>query len=219
MKKYIFLILCFVFFQGLKAQNQIRLRGGITSTNTTVSEYDRGGGVFYYDSVALDTKVVYPAINLDVDIDLGKNFFLSTGLSYMRKGIEEIHYDYGSYWYEARQEYMGINILLKYHYRFNESKFGLFAAGGMRADFTVGGPNSAEIANGYGSKYFQAFGTFQAVEFVLPTMIGASYKLGPGEVSLDINFLKGLTDIIPDQYIVGRTFSMGICLGYSVYLQ
>jgi len=219
MKKIILLVLVLVSFKPVLSQNQIRLRGGFTSTNTSVSEYDRGAGFYFYDSVSLDTKVLFPSISLDVDVDLGGKFFLTTGLSYMRKGIEGINYTGDNFRYEARQEYMGINLLMKYHYRFEGSRFGLFASGGMRADFTVGGPNNAEIANGNGAEVLQAFGTFQPVEFVLPTVIGASYKLGPGEITFDVNFLKGLTDIIPDQYIVGRTFSMGACLGYSVDLK
>jgi hypothetical protein len=176
-------------------------------------------GYFYYDSVTLDTRVVFPSVNVDVDIDLGKRWYLTTGLSYMRKGIESVYYNGGGYAYEARQEYMGMNILLKYHYKFNNDKIGLYAAGGLRADFTVGGPNNAEITYGGGENYFHAFGTFGTTEFLLPTLVGVSYKLGPGDITFDVNFLKGLSDIIPDRFIVGRTFSMGVSLGYSFYLQ
>ena len=69
-----------------------------------------------------------------------------------------------------------------------------------------------------GAEFFNAFGTFYPVEFVLPTMVGASYKIGPGEIILDVNFLKGLSDVFPDRYAIGRTFTMGVCLGYAFYM-
>lgn len=219
MNKYIVSLFICLIYTGAFSQNKIGIRGGFTSTNTSVSEYNRGVGYFYYDSVTLDTRVVFPSVNVDVDIDLGKNWFLTNGLSYMRKGIESINYDNGGYWLEARQEYIGMNVMLKYHHKFQDEKFGVYAAAGFRADFTVGGPNIAEIAYGIGKEYFQAFGTFAVAEFALPTTIGASYKLGPGEVILEANFIKGLSDIIPDRYIVGRTFTIGASLGYSIYLQ
>jgi hypothetical protein len=218
MKKIILFLFVLGITQSLFAQNRIALRGGFTFTNTSVSEYDRGEGFYYYDSVLLDTEVAFPSVSINLDIDLGSNFFFTTGLSYMRKGIERIDYINGGYWYEARQEYMGMDFLLKYHYKFPDSKFGIFAAAGFRADFTVGGPNNAEITTAKGSEFFNAFGTFHPVEFALPTMFGGSYQIGPGEVTLDVNFLKGLSDILPDRFVVGRTFTMGVCLGYSLYL-
>jgi hypothetical protein len=94
--KHSFLILIAVSLSfSAFSQNQIRVRGGFTSTITSVSEYDRGVGYFYYDSVTLDTRVIFPSVNVDVDIDLGKGWFLANGLSYMRKGIERINYDNG----------------------------------------------------------------------------------------------------------------------------
>jgi hypothetical protein len=117
--KHSFLILIAVSLSfSAFSQNQIRVRGGFTSTITSVSEYDRGVGYFYYDSVTLDNRVVFPSVNVDVDIDLGKNWFLTNGLSYMRKGIESINYENGGYWLEARQEYIGMNVMLKYHHKF-----------------------------------------------------------------------------------------------------
>jgi hypothetical protein len=153
--KHSFLILIAVSLSfSAFSQNQIRVRGGFTSTITSVSEYDRGVGYFYYDSVTLDNRVVFPSVNVDVDIDLGKNWFLTNGLSYMRKGIESINYENGGYWLEARQEYIGMNVMLKYHHKFQDEKFGIYAAAGFRADFTVGGPNIAEIAYGIGKNTF-----------------------------------------------------------------
>ena len=219
MKKYILFFIFFICVLVSFSQNQIRIRGGVLSTNTTVSEYNRGLDYFYYDSVTLFTRVTYPQINVDVDIDLGNRFFLSTGLGYSKKGIEGVQYDNGGYWYAANQEYLGMNIQLKYHYKFKNEKLGTFVSTGFRSDFAVGGPNNAQLAIVEGSEYFHAFGDISKVDFSLHTLFGISYKLGPGDITVDVNFQNGLSDILEDQFIVGRAFSIGSSLGYSFYLQ
>lgn len=200
------------------SQNQIRIRGGVLSTNTSVSEYSRGLNFFYYDSVTLDTHTITPQFNIDIDLDIGKGLFLTTGLGYSKKGLPSIYYINGDYWYAANQEYLGMNFQLKYYYKFKDDKFGLFAAVGFKSDFAVGGPNNAEIATVDGSEYFQAFGAFNPIDFSLHTIVGISYKLGPGDIILDANFQNGLSDIYKDPFIVGRIFSIGASLGYSFYL-
>ena len=200
------------------SQNQIRIRGGVLSTNTTVSEYSRGLDYFYFDSVTLDTRRTTPQVTIDIDIDLGKRFFLTTGLGYSKKGLPSVYYINGGYLYSAKQEYMGMNFQLKYHYKFNDDRFGLFAAAGFKADFAVGGPSSAQIATLDGEEYFNAFGTFNQGDFSLHSVIGTSYKLGPGDIILDVNFQNGLSDIYEDPFIKGLTFSIGASLGYSFYL-
>ena len=208
---------CFMSIVAM-GQNQLRISGGVLTTNTSVSEYSRGLDYFFYDSVALDTRVTSPTANIDIDIDLGKQFFFSAGLSYSTKGISWVNYTKVVYWYGARQEYIGFKIGLKYHHKFNDGKFGVYAAAGGKADFTVGGPTSAEIAILDGGQYFRAFGTFKQVDLSLSSNFGVSYKLGPGDIILDINFQNGLSDIFEDQFIVGRSFSMGAVIGYSLYL-
>ena len=113
---------------------------------------------------------------------------------------------------------MGMNFQLKYHHKLNDNKFGIFASAGFKADFAIGGPASAQVATADGEEYFHAFGTYNQVDFSLLTIVGVSYKLGPGDVILDINFQNGLSDIYKDQFIVGRTFSIGANIGYSFYL-
>lgn len=199
-------------------QNQLRMRAGVLSTNTAVSEYSRGLGYFYYDSVNIDSRATAATLNMDIDLDMGKRFFFSTGLSYSKKGLPLIYYPQGEYGYTANQEYMGMNFQLKYHYKFSDETFGLFAASGFRSDFAVGGPPSAEIANDTKSAYFQSFGTFKSAEFSFNTIFGISYRLGPGDITLDATILYGLSDTMTDRFAVGRTFSIGTSLGYSWYL-
>ena len=218
MRKCLLLIIfCSITFQSI-CQNQVRISGGIFSTNTSVSEYNRGLNYFYYDSVLLDTRVTRPTLNVDIDIDLGKRFYFSSGISYSTKGMSSINYTKVEYWYSARQEYIGLNINLKYHHKFRNEKFGIYAAAGAKADYAVGGPTSAEIALLDGKEYFHAFGTFNQVDFSFRTLIGLSYKFGPGDIVFDVNFQNGIGDVIADRYIVGRTFSIGTSLGYSIYL-
>lgn len=218
MKNYIFILLITTISTVAYSQNQIRIRGGVLTTNTSVAEYNRGLDYFYYDSVTLYSRTTAPQLNVDIDIDLGERFFLSTGLSYSEKGLAGVRYTSGDYWYAADQKYLGMNILLKYHYKFNNEKLGVFVAAGFRSDFAVGGPNNAEIAIVYGAEYFRAFSTYNQIDFSMNTLLGVSYKLGPGDITLDVNFQNGLNDILADQFIVGRTFSIGTSLGYSFYL-
>ena len=218
MRRFLTVLLFLIIISNSKAQNQIRINGGILFTNTTVSEYNRGLEFFYYDSVSLDTRRTTPQANIEIDIDLGQRFFLTTGLGYSKKGMPSIYYINGEYWYAAKQEYIGMNVLLKYHYRFDDKRFGIFAAGGFKTDFAVGGPNNAQIANVAGSEFFHAFGVFNQVDFSLQTLLGISYKLGPGDLVFDVRFQNGLSDVIADQFIVARTFSIGTSLGYSFHL-
>ncbi len=218
MKKVFFIVGFCLVASTLFGQNQIRLKVGYISTNTSIAEYGRGIDYFYYDSVALDTRVNAPLVSVDLDFDMGKRFFFSTGLSYLVKGVTQVQYTGVEYWYGARQEYLGVKFQLKYHYKFNDQKFGVFAASGFRTDFAVGGPTSAEIATGVGSEYVQAFGTFKVAEFSIHSNFGVSYRIGPGDVILDIIFLKGLSDTHADRFLKGTTFSYGGSIGYSIYL-
>ena len=219
MKKYLFFSIIIMFTLSAQGQNQLRIRGGVISTNTSVSEYSRGINYFYYDSVTLDTRTTSPQATIDIDLDIGKGFFLATGLSYSKKGLPSIYYINGDYWYDAYQYYLGMNFQLKYHYKFRDEKFGIFGAAGFKTDFAVGEPTNAQVATDEATSYFHSFGTFNQIDFSLATLIGCSYKLGPGDITLDLNFQEGLSDVISDQFIVGRTFSVGICMGYSFYFQ
>jgi hypothetical protein len=144
-----------------------------------------------------------------------------TGLNYSQKGISSISYTDTlgvSRTKSAEQNYLGLNVQLKYRYRFNDSKFGLYLASGPSINFAVGGPNYAEYSTVNGSTYFQAFGTFSEVEMSLYTNLGVSYKLGPGDIFLEGVMINGMSDAISNKYIVGKGISFGALLGYSFYL-
>lgn len=218
MKGSIFLFVMMLLASTAFGQNQIRISAGSLSTNTSASEYSRGVGYFYYDSVLLDTRTTQPVLNVLVDVDLGKRFFLTTGLGYSKKGFQSIHYINGDYWYSANQEYLGLIFQLKYHYKLKERRLGFFGAAGFKNDFAVGGPTYAEIVTEDGAEYFHAFGTFKVAEFSFVTNVGITYNLGPGDIVLDVIFQNGFSDVLEDRYIKGTTFSIGGTIGYSFYL-
>lgn len=222
MKKLFFLLAFCGLIGSAVAQNQIRLKAGFLSTYTGIAEYvEPGNNYFLLDSVQYKQRVSSALAALEMDVELGKRFFLVTGFGYSRKGLPEItHTDFlgNTRSRSAFQNYLGVNFQLKYHYRFKECKFGLFLATGPKVDFAIGGPNYAEYSTVTGSEHFQAFGTFNIVEFVWYTNLGVSYKLGSGDLILDMNMMNGLNDVFQNKYLVGRTLSIGVSVGYSFYL-
>jgi len=125
MKRFIAIFIFSITFFGAVAQNQVRLKAGFLATYTSIAEYWQPGHGINIDSVSLDKQVFGPLAALEIDVDLGKNFLLVTGFGYDRKGLKEItHTDiFGdTYSKEARQNYLGLHLQLKYHYHFKESK-------------------------------------------------------------------------------------------------
>jgi hypothetical protein len=113
---------------------------------------------------------------------------------------------------------MGIHMQIKYHYRFSDSKAGLFLATGPKVDFAIGGSNYSEFSLAPGYDYYHTFGSFNVVEFLWYTNLGVSYRIGPGELIFDAHILNGLSDAIRNRYIIGKTTSFGASAGYSLYL-
>ena len=221
MRKILFLILFCGLIINLYSQNKISLKAGFLSTYTSIAEYREPRQGFLLDSVDLDKQVFGPLVSFDIDIELGKNFYMVSGFGYDRKGLKEIeHTDaFGvSRSKSARQNYLGLHIQLKYHYHFKNNKFGFFAASGPKVDFAIGGSNYAEYSLVPGNEYFHEFGSFNVVEFLWYTNIGVSYRLGPGELFFDINMLNGLSDALRNRFIIAKTISGGAAIGYSIYL-
>lgn len=220
-KTILFAFFCSLIF-AVAAQNQIRAKVGYTSSYTAIAEYIQPDNSYYLlESVELDKYSSGVYAGLEVDIDLGKRFFLVTGFDFSQRGLSKISFT-DAFGYSASksafQNYVGVNFRLKYHYVFKDSKWGLFLAIGPKIDFAVGGPNYAEYSTVYGHEYFQSFGTFNTVEFLLYTNLGVSYKAGPGEIALDLILMNGLSDAIRNKYVVGNSYSLGITAGYSFYL-
>jgi hypothetical protein len=62
------------------------------------------------------------------------------------------------------------------------------------------------------------FCRFNEIDFGWMSEGGVSYKLGPGDVVLKASYLYGLSDVLEDAFVTGRTTSFGISLGYSLKL-
>lgn len=222
MKNFLFVI-CMVLFLGpLRGQNSFSLAAGYLFTHTGVAEYKRPDYNYYLlDVVSIDPNRSSFHASLTVDLDLGNRFFLSTGLHYQEMGISSVSFtdtlnDF--YSYPANQHYIGWSLLLKYHYRFRDSKFGLFAGVGPKVDFAVGYLNIAEQAPWRAANTLTPFARFNTIDFSIAAEVGVPYLLGTGSLFPKVNYYQGLSDVLRNDYIVGKTISVGADVGYTLHL-
>ncbi|MCX6307050.1 MAG: outer membrane beta-barrel protein [Bacteroidetes bacterium] len=220
-KTILILLISWISFQ-MNAQNSIGIQVGILGTHTSVAEYERIERFDnLLDSVDLSPDVASVQAAINVDIDLGKNFFLSTGFHYSKKGLANVVFTDSTGWpwqTPARQHYMGMSMLIGYHFHFRHSKFGLQVAAGPQADFAIGTPNGGALFSGPYYRFFMPFCRFNEVDLGVRAEVGASYKLGPGDVVVKLSYLYGMSDVLEDAFIVARSMSYGISLGYSLRL-
>jgi len=222
MKKTILLIFLGLFLVQLRAQNFVGIEVGFLGTHTNVAEYERIGRKDYLlDSVSLNTNVGSLQIAINADIDLGKNLFLSTGFHYSNKGLANVSFIDTSGWIwssSARQNYVGLSMLIGYHFHFKQSKLGLQLATGPQADFAVGTPNGAALFSGPLYRFFMPFSRFNEVDLSWRTEAALTHPLGPGDVMVKLSYLYGLSDVMEDAFVVGRTMSLGLSVGYALRL-
>ncbi len=222
MKKLLLLLIITLSLGSLQAQNSFSLAAGYLFTHTSVAEYKRPDYNYYLlDYVTIDPNKSSFHASLNVDLDLGNRFFFSTGLHYQEMGMSNISFidtlnDF--YSFTANQHYIGWSLLLKYHYKFKDSKFGIFAGVGPKVDFAVGYLNIAEQAPFRATNSMTPFARFNTIDFSIAVEVGATYKLGPGSLFAKINYFQGLSDVMRDDYVVGKTISVGVDVGYSVNL-
>ena len=222
MKKAILIVFISWVSLHLQAQNSIGLQVGYLGTYTSVAEYIRVGRSGYLlDSMSLAPFISSLQAAFNADIDMGKNFFLSTGFHYSSKGLSDVtFYDTSNLVWStaARQHYLGISLLFGYHFHFKQSKWGLQFATGPQADFAVGTPNNGALFSGSFSRFFMPFSRFNEVDLSWVAEAGCSYKLGPGVVIGKLTYQYGLSDVLEDAFIVARAQSFGISVGYSILL-
>ncbi|MFC2101479.1 outer membrane beta-barrel protein [Bacteroidota bacterium] len=222
MKKFLFVVILTSFIGSLQAQNNISLAAGYLFTHTSVAEYQRPENNYYFlDYVSIDPNRSSFHASLNIDLDLGNRFFFSTGMHYQQMGMSNISFtdtlnDYFSY--SAKQNYIGWSLLLKYHYQFKNSNFGIFGGVGPKVDFAVGYLNIAEQAPYRAANSMTPFARFNTIDFSIAVEVGATYKLGPGSLFAKINYFQGLSDVLRNDYVVGKTSSVGIDVGYAVNL-
>ena len=215
------LIIGWISFQ-LQAQNAIGIQLGFLGTHTYVAEYERIDRMSYLlDSMTLSTNVGSFQAAINMDIDLGKNVFFSPGFYYSDKGLANVTFtdSIGWVWHTpARQHYVGISTLIGYHFHFRHSKFGLQLATGPQIDIAVGTPNPGSLFSGPYYRFFMPFTRFNEVDFSWIAEAGCSYKLGPGDIVLKATYHFGLSDVLEDAFVVARTMSYGVSVGYSFHL-
>ncbi len=222
MKKLLFVLIMVFSLGTLQGQNSFSLAAGYLFTHTSVAEYKRPDYNYYLlDYVTLKPNRSSFHASLSIDLDIGSQFYISTGLHYQEMGISNITFvdtlnDYFSY--KANQHYIGWSFLLKYHYQFRESKFGIFAGVGPKVDFAVGYLNIAEQAPYRARDSMTPFARFNVVDFSIAVEAGATYRLGPGTFFAKINYFQGLSDVLRDSYVVGKTICVGIDVGYTLPL-
>jgi len=222
MKKAIFLLVFSWISVQLHAQNAIGIQAGFLGTHTSVAEYERLGRYDnLLDSVTISTNVGSVQAMVNFDVAIGRNLFLSPGFQYCSKGLADVTFidSTGYYWIApARQNYMGMSLLAGYNFRFKESKIGLRLATGLRADFAIGTPNPGTLFSGNYSRFLMPFSRFNETDLTWISEVGVSYQLGPGDIIARLNYLYGLSDVLEDAFVVGRSMSLGISVGYSFRL-
>ena len=218
MKKVILIIFAGWISFHAQGQNSIGIQFGFLGTHTSVAEYERiNRHDFLLDSMSISKNVGSVQAALHIDIDLGKNVFLSTGFHYSNKGLANVTFTDSIGWpwsTPARQNYMGISLLAGFRYHFKESKWGIQFATGPQVDFAVGTPNGGALFSGPYYRFFMPFSRFSEVEFSWVAEGGVRYKLGPGDMLLKATYHYGLSDVLEDAFVVGRTISLGLSVGY-----
>ena len=222
MKRTFLILVVYLISYQLQAQNSIGIQMGFLGTHTSVAEYQRiERNDYLFDSVTIVPNVGSMQAAINIDIGLGKNFFLSTGFNYCNKGLANVTFTDSTGWpwsTAAKQRYIGLSMLIGYHFHFHQSKFGLQAATGLNVDFTVGTPNGGTLFSGPYARFFMPFSRFNEVDLSWITKAGIGYSLGPGEVMLQLSYLYGMSDVLEDAFIVARSMSFGLSLGYSFRL-
>jgi hypothetical protein len=171
--------------------------------------------------MTLSTNVGYVQAAINADIDLGKQFYLATGFHYAAKGLSEVVFTDSIGWpwtTPAKQNYIGLSLQIGYHIPFKNSKISLLVSSGLKADFAIGTPNGGALFSGPYYRFFMPFSRFNELDLSWITEAGVGYRLGPGDLILRLSYQYGLSDIMEDAFVVGRTMSGGITVGYSLRL-
>jgi len=206
----------------MHAQNSIGVHFGFLGTHTSIAEYERIERQDYLlDSMVLKKDVGSALVAVNVDIDLGRNFFLSTGFHYSNKGLSNVIFTDSTGWpwqTPARQHYVGLSMLLGYHLSFKDSKFGMQFATGPHIDFAVGTPNGGALFSGPYYRFFMPFSRFNEIDLSWAAEAGMTYELGPGKMIVKLSYQHGLSDVLEDAFVVARAMSLGFSVGYAFRL-
>ncbi len=222
MKKTLLILLLAWVLGPATAQNFIGLHIGYLGTHTSVAEYERIDRFdFLLDSMSIRPDVGSIQAEVNAEFGLGKRLFLSTAFHYSNKGLANVTFTDSTGWpwqTPARQKYMGFSVLIGYKLPLGKGRFGLIAATGPRLDVAVGTPNGGALFSGPYYRFFMPFCRFSEIDFGWAVQAGATYRLGPGEVRVKLDYHHGLSDVLEDAFVVARSMSYGATVGYAVKL-
>ncbi|MEI6683952.1 MAG: outer membrane beta-barrel protein [Bacteroidota bacterium] len=222
MKKICFILLLGFSAIQIMAQNAVGFDAGYLRTHISIAEYIRSGrSTSLLDSVSISPDNGSFQAAFTTDIDLGKGLFLSTGFHYARKGMNRVAFSDSAttYFVEATQHYVGLSVLIEYRYKFKKSRFGIFAGAGPQIDFAVGKPNNGVLYSGKGTNLLMPFCRFSETDLSVAVEAGPTFKSGPGDFFVKLCYHYGLSDVLEDPYVIGRSSSFGISAGYRVRLK
>lgn len=221
MIRKLFLVLAFTaMFQATYAQNRIGFHLGYLGTYTRIIEYERIDRRDYLlDSVSLKKTTGFIQAELTTEITLGHGFYWQNGFHYSRKGLDEVKFKDSTGWdwvTTARQHYIGLSEMIGYRWQKPNRKTGFLLASGFQIDFAVGKPNGGALFSGPYYRFFMPFCRFNETDFLWVTEGGITYKLGPGVADIRVRYQHGLSDVLEDAFIIGRTVSIGLTAGYCI---
>jgi hypothetical protein len=160
-------------------------------------------------------------LELFIEQELSRHILLTTGIHYSNKGLQNVTFtdSTGYPWSTAaRQHYLGISVLAGYKVVFKNSVSGLVFATGPHIDFTVGDPNGGALFAGPYSRFFGPVCRFNELDVAWAIEAGYRLRLGPGNLTVDLRYLFGLSDVLEDPFFIGRTMSFGFGAGYILPL-
>jgi hypothetical protein len=202
------------------AQTRLGIHVGYTGTYTRIAEYERiERRDFLLDSVYLKKSSGFLQAMVTLEVDMGKGFYYQPGWHYSRKGLTEVRFrdSTGYDWVTtAYQHYVGLSQMLGYRIRLHDQRMELALATGLQADFAVGTPNGGALFSGPYYRFFMPFCRFNEVELGWCSEGSFSCKAGPGMAAFRLRYIYGLSDVLEDAFVIGRSMTLGLSLGYIV---
>jgi Outer membrane protein beta-barrel domain len=173
------------------AQSYIGISGGINSSGYSLSN---SGGSFAYN------HVIGISIGVPIEIYLSEKFNFSTGPKYISKGSTMIYLliDNISYEPKIQVNYIELPFLLKWKFGNNKVKFN--PIGGFSLGYGMSG-YTEDLAEDNGNIFFMEneidFGNdINRLLCQIHLGAGATFLLHKGALSFDIQYLKGINDLL-----------------------
>ena len=213
MKKCLLIILCFV---SLSSFAQLRL--GVKGSYQMASLFDKGSNQQYYELSNINTI----ALGLDVEKDLGKYFFIQSGIKYDQKGGYKKYTNLATSGSTTtlKVNYIEVPVNLVYKEKLNKSlklilAAGFYGAAGISGtekgyDQSVSGTNNIDrkVVFTTNTTYVNNQTSVKPVDFGYNLSAGIEWN----KFQFTVDFSRGFNSILP----VGSTNFANQTLGISV---